>query len=165
MASPPPATPPAPGSCETTVIAAGTTLVGDVSTAGGIRVNGSVKGNLKIASTMELSGKIIGDIECVDATVSGSMVRGNVAVTNVLTIDSDTTIVGDVSAKNVDINGKIKGNLMVEERSHFQADAILVGNLISGTVIIDEGAMLKGDISITNQRTEIITVEEPEFEI
>lgn len=156
---------PSGGTGETTVIAPGTTLVGDMSTAGGLRIGGSVKGNLKVASMMELNGKVIGDIEASDAVIVGSVIRGNVTVANVLTMDGDTTIVGDVSAKNVDINGKVKGNLTVGERSHFQSNAVLVGNLMSGTVIIDEGAMLKGDISITSADTENVTVDEPDFDI
>ncbi len=155
----------AAGSSETTIIAPGTTLVGDMTTAGGLRVGGNIKGNLKVASMMELNGKVIGDIEASDAVIVGSIVRGNVTVENVLTMDADTTIIGDVSAKNVDINGKIKGNLTVEERGHFQNNAVLVGNLMSGTVIIDEGAMLKGDISITSAQTENVAVDEPEFDI
>ena len=154
-----------PATTETTIIAPGTTIVGDMTTAGGLRVGGEIKGNLKVASMMELNGKVIGDIEAADAVIIGSTVRGNVVVSNVLTMDGDTIIVGDVTAKNVDINGKIKGNLSVEERGHFQQDAVLVGNLMSGTVIIDEGAMLKGDISITSAQTENVTVDEPEFDI
>ena len=152
------------GNGETTVIAQGTTLVGDIATAGGLRVGGNIKGNVKVASMMELNGKVIGDIEASDAVIIGSIIRGNVTVSNVLTMDGDTTIIGDVSAKNVDVNGKIKGNLTVEERGHFQNNAVLVGNLMSGTVIIDEGVTLKGDISITSAQTEDVSVEDPDFD-
>ena len=150
---------------ETTVVTPGTVIVGDINTAGGLRVGGEIKGNLKVASMMELNGKVIGDIEAGDVVIVGSIVRGNVTVQNILTMDGDTTIVGDVTARSVEVNGKIKGNLTVGERAHFQGDAILVGNLISGTVIIDEGAMLKGDIAITNAQSQDISVEDPEFDI
>lgn len=152
-------------SCEATVIAPGTTVMGDIATAGSLRVGGNIKGNVKVASMMELNGKVIGDIEASDVIIVGSIIRGNVTVQNVLTMDGDTTIIGDVTAKNVDINGKIKGNLTVDERGHFQSSAVLVGNLMSGTVIIDEGAMLKGDISITSAQADCVAVDEPEFDI
>lgn len=148
-----------------TVIAKGTTVVGDITTDNGMRIGGNIKGNLQIATTLELNGKIIGDIECEDAVITASVIRGNVTARNNINMDRGTTIVGDVSAKNIQTNGKIKGNLTVEERGHFESESILVGNLISGTVIIDEGAMLKGDIAITNAQIENITVEEPEFDI
>lgn len=148
-----------------TVIAPGTVIIGDMTTAGGLRVDGEVKGNLHVHSRLELKGKIIGDIEAEDAIITTSLIRGDIKASNVITIDGGTTVVGDVSAKNVQVNGKIKGNLTVEERAHFEERATLVGNLISGTVIIDEGAMLKGDIAITNAQNENISVEEPEFDI
>ncbi len=148
-----------------TYIAPGTVVVGDINTTSDLQVLGEVKGNLKVATKLELHGKVIGDVEADEAAITGSLIRGNLTVQNLVTIDADTTIVGDVSARNAEINGKVKGNLTVDERGHFKTNATLVGNLISGTVIIDEGAMLKGDIAITNAQYEDISVEEPEFDI
>lgn len=150
---------------DVTVIAAGTTIVGDVNTAGGLKVGGDIKGNVKVATKLELTGKVIGDIEAEDAEITNSIIRGNISVKKVITVDGTSTVVGDVAAQNCKIDGKIKGNLTVEERGHFESHATLVGNLISGTVIIDEGAMLKGDIAITNAQNENISVDEPDFDI
>ncbi len=150
---------------EVTVIATGTVIIGDLSVGGGLCVNGEIKGNLKVAGMVELNGKVIGDIVASDAVIVNSRVRGNLTVGNMLSMDGNSVVAGDVVARNIDINGKIKGNLTVEERGHFQQDAVLLGNLISGTVIIDEGAMLKGDISIANMQPESIEVDESEFDI
>lgn len=160
--------PPAPaqnGVVETTVIAPGTTVMGDITTSGGLRIGGDVKGNLRVVSMMELNGKVIGDIEAADAVIVGSVIRGNVTISNSLTMDGDTTIVGDIIAKTLESDGKIKGNVSVEDRAHFQSSAVLVGNLTSGTIIIDEGAMLKGDISITSAQPEMTSDEVPSFDI
>lgn len=148
-----------------TIISEGTVIVGDVSTEGDLQVKGSIKGNVKVAGTMDLSGKVIGDVDAENVNIVCSLVRGNVKVVGSLTVDNVTTIVGDVSARSVDVNGKIKGNVTVEERSHLQSDAVVVGNLVSGTLIIDEGAMLKGDMAITNAQVGDVSVEEPDFEI
>ncbi len=160
-----PAAAPTAATGDVTVVAPGTVIVGDISTAGGLRVEGEIKGNLNVASTLELTGKIIGDIKAADAVITKSLIKGNVAVKNFVTIDGETTVVGDVSGRTSQVNGKVKGNLTVEERAHFEPRATLVGNLIAGTVIIDEGAMLKGDIAITNAQNENINVEEPDFDI
>ena len=148
-----------------TVIAAGTVIVGDITVSGGLCVNGSIKGNVKVANKLELNGKIIGDIQAEDAVITASTIKGSVITENSIDVDGETTIIGDVTARTAEINGKIKGNLTVDERGSFQSKAILVGNLVSGTVIIDEGAMLKGDISITSAQKENVTVEEPDFDI
>lgn len=154
-----------PDDASVTVIAKGTTIVGDISVSGSLRVGGNIKGNVKVGALFELNGNIIGDIEAEDAMINASVVKGDVTVANVFNMDNSSVIVGDVSARSADIDGKIKGNLTLDERGHFQSNSIIMGNLVSGTVIIDEGAMLKGDISITNAQTEDVTVEEPEIEI
>ncbi len=150
---------------EVTVIVQGTTIVGDVTTSGGLKVNGNIKGNLRVADQLELNGKVIGDIEAENVMIAGSEVKGNVTARSMLKMDNQTVVVGDVTAQNMEVNGKIKGNLSVYERGHFEKEAILVGNLVAGTVIIDEGATLKGDISITSTQTESIMVDEPSFDI
>jgi cytoskeletal protein CcmA (bactofilin family) len=149
---------------EVTVIAPGTKIVGDIEADGGLRVGGDIKGNIKVAGQLELNGKVIGDIEAQDITIVSTMVRGNVTARNLINVDKDTTIVGDVAAQNAEIDGKVKGNLTAKERAHLQADAILVGNLASGTVNIEEGAMLKGDIAITSAQSEV-DVKDFDFEI
>ena len=150
---------------EITVIAPGTKIVGDINADGGLRVGGEIKGNIQVAGKLELNGKIIGDIEAEDITVSTSMVKGNVVARSTISLDKDTTVVGDVSACNAELDGKIKGNLTVKERAHMQSDSILMGNLSSGVVNIEEGAMLRGDISITSVKSKDVTIEDLDFEI
>ena len=157
--------PPAVPSGETTVIAPGTKIVGDIEADGFLQVGGSVKGNLKVAATLDLNGRIIGDIEAQDVSVVTSMVKGNVTARETLRVDKDTTIVGDVVARNAEIDGKIKGNVTVTERAHVKSDSVLMGNLVSGTVNVEEGAMLKGDISITSMKRDSVVVEDLEFDI
>lgn len=158
------AEPKAPSS-EVTVIAPGTKIVGDIEADGGLQVGGSVKGNLKVAATLDLNGRIIGDIEAEDISVITSVVKGNVTARNMMRIDKDTTVVGDLMARNAEIDGKIKGNVTVTERAHIKADSILVGNLVSGTVNVEEGAMLKGDISIVSAQKDDLKVDDLEFDI
>lgn len=148
-----------------TVIAAGTKIVGDIDTDGALCIEGSVKGNVRVGTKLDLNGKVLGDIEAEDIEIISTAVKGNVVARNTVHMDKDTTIVGDVSAKNAEIDGKIKGNLTVSERAHIKVDSILMGNLVSGTVNIEEGAMLKGDISITNIQSENVTIVEPDFDI
>lgn len=148
-----------------TVIAAGTKIVGDIDTDGALCIEGSVKGNVRVGTKLDLNGKVLGDIEAEDIEIISTAVKGNVVARNTVHMDKDTTIVGDVTAKNAEIDGKIKGNLTVSERAHIKVDSILMGNLVSGTVNIEEGAMLKGDISITNIQSENVTIVEPDFDI
>ncbi len=164
-AAPQDTTPATPSTDAVTVIAPGTTIVGNISTLGSLTMNGDVKGDVKVAKKLILEGRIIGDVDAQEVEVIRSSIKGNVTVASEFSMDDHTVVVGDISAKNACTNGKIKGNLTVLERGHLKPSATLVGNLVAGTVIIDEGAMLKGDIAITNAQNENIVVDEPEFDI
>lgn len=135
---------------EVTIISPGTKIVGDISTNGSLQIGGDIRGNITVASTLELAGRVIGNIEAEDITISSSAVRGDIAARNSIHMDKDTTVIGDVITKTAEINGKIRGNMTVIDRAHIEADSVLVGNLVSGTVNIEDGAMLKGDVSILN---------------
>lgn len=150
---------------EVTIIAKGTKIVGDISADGGLRVGGDIKGNIHVVGKLELNGKVIGDIEAEDIIVCTSMVKGNVAARNMITLDKETTVVGDVSARTAELDGRIKGNMTVKQRAHMQTDSVLLGNLTSGTVNIEEGAMLRGDISITDMQGNDVKIDDLDFEI
>ena len=150
---------------EITIIAKGTKIVGDISADGGLRVGGEIKGNIHVVGKLELNGKVIGDIEAEDITISTSMVKGNVAARSSITIDKETTVAGDVSARNAEFDGRIKGNMTVKERAHIQTDSVLLGNLTSGIVNIEEGAMLRGDILITDSQGNEVNIDELDFDI
>ena len=150
---------------EVTIIAKGTKIVGDISADGGLHVGGEIKGNIYVVGKLELNGKVIGDIEAEDIGVTTSMVKGNVTARNSITLDKETTVVGDVSAKTAELDGRIKGNMTVKERAHIQTDSILLGNLTSGTVNIEEGAMLRGDIAITDMQGHDVSIDDLDFDI
>ena len=150
---------------EITIIAKGTKIVGDISADGGLHVGGEIKGNIHVVGKLELNGKVIGDIEAEDITISTSMVKGNVAARSSITIDKETTVAGDVSARNAEFDGRIKGNMTVKERAHIQTDSVLLGNLTSGIVNIEEGAMLRGDILITDSQGNDVKIDELDFDI
>lgn len=150
---------------ETTAIAKGTKLVGDIETSGNLKIGGSVKGNVIVNGTLSLNGQIIGDIKTKSVEIAGSVVKGNIVASDHVRVDKETTIIGNVTAREGEIGGRIKGNLSMEQRVHIQDSAILVGNLASGSVHIEEGAMLKGDVTITQGKGVSVQVEEPEFDI
>lgn len=163
-----PTTPPPLGTAgaeDVTVISATTTIVGDISVDGCLRVEGNVKGNIFVSDAFESHGKVIGNVEGNDITLQGTAIKGNVVARNAIHVDEQTTVVGDVSSPSGEFRGKIKGNVTVDGLGHFSSSAILVGNLVSGTVIIDQGAMLKGDIEITSAQDDDVTVDELEFDV
>ena len=87
-----------------------------------------VNGDLKIKGDILIYGTVLGNVECQGKvhTSKGSLVNGN------------------VNSNSAYINGKIKGDLVVEEKVVLAKFSQLKGNLISSTLTIEEGAQFDG---------------------
>lgn len=79
------------------IINAGTTVIGDLSSDGDMRIDGTVKGYLTSKARLVLgnTSKIEGDIKAVNMEVSGD-VNGNIYVSELLTVKSTAKINGDI---------------------------------------------------------------------
>ncbi|HLY96864.1 MAG TPA: polymer-forming cytoskeletal protein [Sideroxyarcus sp.] len=101
------------------LIGAGTRIEGDVHFAGGLRVDGEIKGNviadLGKPSTLVLSEKarVEGEIKVTHLVVNGTIV-GPVDASEYLELQSKARVVGDVHYKTLEIQlgGIVEGRLI-----------------------------------------------------
>ena len=86
------------------IIAAGTTINGDLKTDGVIRLNGALKGNLETAEKLVLghNGKVEGDIKCKNADIEGTIV-GTLNVQELLSLKRSANIQGDIITKQLSV--------------------------------------------------------------
>ena len=79
------------------LIGNGTKIVGDITSAGDVRIDGHLLGNLIIAGKFVLgvSGMVEGNITCVNAELSGE-VKGTVNVSEILSLKNTSKINGDI---------------------------------------------------------------------
>ncbi len=82
----------------------GTELKGDILTTGDIRIDGLITGRLQIKGKLVLgpTGKIMGDIDCLQADLFGE-VKGNIVCTEALILKSTAKIFGDISTNKIAI--------------------------------------------------------------
>ena len=97
----------------TTLIGAGTTLKGDISSNNDLRIDGTVIGNINCAA------KIV--------------------------IGSSGVVEGDISGKQVDIVGKITGNIRSKELLQLRGNCLVEGNLYSGKIKLEPTATFNGE--------------------
>lgn len=131
-----------------TVIAAGTTFFGDIRAEGDVEVLGKVKGNLEATGNVRITGKVLGDVKGEAVVLSGCAVQGNVTSTSSVTVDETAMIVGDVLATDFESAGKVKGNIQIARAAIFFPTAILAGNVMAGTIMMNQGARIQGAIRI-----------------
>lgn len=132
-------------------IAAGTMIVGDIHSKGDLAIYGDVQGNIETSGNVAMGGKVIGNITGRDIAFGKSSVKGNLKATGNVQLDGKSVLMGDIEAKSVSSNGRIKGNLVIEGKAHFLPETILMGNVCAGSLSIEEGARIKGDVSTSSQ--------------
>jgi len=115
-----------------TLIGAGTTIVGDLESNGDIRIDGILKGNLKGKAKIIIGtdGVVEGDIAGFQADIMGH-VTGNIRVQELLYLHGKTEVHGDIYAGKLQVeptavfNGKCHmGGASVVELKNEVANAV-----------------------------------------
>jgi len=98
------------------LIGAGTSLTGDVTFSGGLRVDGEIKGNVRSADDQPAT----------------------------LVISEHARIEGDISVSHLVINGTVIGPVHSSEFLELQAKARVTGDLEYSTIEMHLGAIVQG---------------------
>ena len=112
----------------TTLIDKDIVISGDTTYKGGIRIDGKIKGNLKVH----------GD--------EGSL----------LIMGYGSKITGDVEVEKAIINGEINGNVKCHDYLELNTNAIVNGSIEYDIIEVQEGAKITGDLKFikNNKKTE-----------
>ena len=86
------------------IISAGTTLTGDISSTGDIRIDGMLKGNIQCTAKVVIgsNGVVEGDITGQQADIMGK-VNGTVRVKELLQLKGGSTVTGNLHAAKLQI--------------------------------------------------------------
>ena len=77
--------------------------------------------------------------------------EGNITSSGKLTVGAHATVVGDIRAGFVTIQGAVEGNVLAAERCALQAGASLHGDIESPRLAMDENASFVGSATITGR--------------
>jgi len=98
--------------------------------------NGSeFKGEFKINGLLRIDGKFQGTIE-----TEGKVLIGQTG--EALT---------DIKARNVVVGGLVKGNILATERVTFLSSGKIIGNIITPSIIMEEGVTFEGKCIINKK--------------
>jgi cytoskeletal protein CcmA (bactofilin family) len=93
-----------------------------------------IKGELSGSEDLYLDGQVEGSI----------LLKGNN-----LTIGPNGQVKANVDAKGITVQGKLEGNCQASERMDLRKSAIVLGDVTTKRIAIEEGAYLKGKVEIT----------------
>lgn len=92
-----------------------------------------IKGVIKFQSDLFIDGKVEGEI----------ISPGN------LTLGVHAEVHGEISTKSIIVHGKAYANITVEERCELKAGSLLMGDLKSARLVIEDGATFIGKSEVT----------------
>ena len=97
-----------------------------------INIEAGIEGNVKFSGpvNLRLNGKFEGELE-----TRGTLIIGEKADVKAKILKGDT----------ITIAGRVKGDIISSKRLELAATARVIGNIETPLLLINEGAMLKGD--------------------
>ena len=133
-----------PLSDEVSNITAGMTIQGDIKSQGSLDLVGTVHGNINIAGKMSITGVIEGNSQAAEIYAESAKITGEVRSMGSVKVGQETVIIGNVYATSAVIAGAIKGDIDVHGPVVLDTTAIVMGNIKSKSVQINNGAVIEG---------------------
>lgn len=100
------------------------------------------------------AGTIIdGNIECQGDIRFDGVLTGNLSTKGKLVIGANGDIKGDIICANCDIEGNVEGKIAVSELLSFKATARFIGDIVTGKLAIEPGAIFSGKCSMKDRFT------------
>jgi len=96
---------------EINIINAGTSIIGDLSSEGDLRIDGIVKGSITVKTKLVLgpSSKVDGNVIAANCDVQG-IVNGNLNIEDLLTVKATAKILGDITSQKLVIESGAEFN-------------------------------------------------------
>lgn len=113
-----------------TLIGVTTEMKGDITFAGGLRIDGKIKGNITARADDN----------------------------STLVLSENALVTGDVSVPHMIVNGKIKGNVRSAERLELQPKAEINGDVTYKVLEIAAGAQLNGTMTRINEKADVVSL-------
>ena len=129
---------------EVSVIMESMIINGNMETEGSLDVRGSIVGNVEALGKLNITGSIQGDSSAADIFAEGAKITGEVKSMGAIKIGQSTTIIGNVFATSAVVAGAVKGDIDVKGPVILDSTAIVLGNIKSKAVQINNGAVIEG---------------------
>ncbi|MBE6902110.1 MAG: polymer-forming cytoskeletal protein [Ruminococcaceae bacterium] len=134
---------------EVTVISKNTVIDGNIRSLANMQVDGNIKGNVETTRDIDMTGKIVGDVTCNNASMNSAAMQGNISIKGKMRMDRDTILIGDLTSQYADVNGRIRGKLEIAGKAELKRDAIVFGDINASTIAVTDGAIIQGYVNTT----------------
>lgn len=134
----------AEGVNEVGVIPTGMTVVGNITSNGSLDIMGTVKGNVTVAGKLNITGNVEGDSKAEEVFADGARIIGEICSNGTIKVGQSSVIKGNLSASSAVLAGAVKGDIDVKGPVILDSTAIIMGNIKSKSIQINNGAAIEG---------------------
>lgn len=128
----------------TTYITKSTKITGDVETEGSIDIIGSVVGNVVCRGKLVIGGTVQGNVRANEVYANAARIEGDVICEGSAKIGVGSVIIGKVEGASAVIAGAVNGDIDVQGPVIVDSTAVIMGNIKSKSVQINNGAVIEG---------------------
>lgn len=133
-----------PADEETATITKGTEIAGNIKTTGSLDVLGTIEGDIACKGKLVISGAVKGKSEASEIFTDSANVTGDMVSTGSIKIGVGSVIVGNLNASSAVIAGAVKGDIDVNGPVIIDSTAVIMGNVKSRSVQVNNGAIMEG---------------------
>lgn len=129
---------------ETSVLTESMIINGNIATEGALDVRGSIVGNIEALGKLNITGVIQGNSQAAEVYAEGARITGELRSSGSIKVGQSTIIIGNVYANSAVIAGAVKGDIDVRGPVILDSSAIVMGDIKSKSVQINNGAVIEG---------------------
>lgn len=108
-------------------------------------------GAARVGATLSFKGELAGDEDLVvDGELEGNIELGS----SRLTVGPEGRVQADIRAREIIVQGNVRGKLRATDRLQITRTGNVVGELVAGRIVIEDGAYFKGSIDIQKPEEE-----------
>lgn len=129
---------------EVAIITEGTSLTGNMASTGSIEIRGKVDGNVQCNGKLTVTGTIKGNSTSAEFFADAAKIEGEISTEGTVKIGIGSVVIGNITATSAVIAGAIKGDIDVQGPVVVDTSAVVMGNIKSRSVQINNGAVIEG---------------------
>lgn len=129
---------------EVSVLTESMIINGNIATEGALDVRGSIVGNVEALGKLNITGAIQGNSQAAEIYAEGAKITGELRSNGSIKIGQSSVVIGNIFANSAVIAGAVKGDIDVKGPVILDSSAIVMGDIKSKSVQINNGAVIEG---------------------
>lgn len=129
---------------EVSVLTESMVINGNIATEGALDVRGCIIGNVEALGKLNITGEIQGNSQGSEIYTEGARITGELRSQGSIKVGQNAVILGNIFATSAVIAGAVRGDLDVKGPVILDSSAIVMGDIKSKSVQINNGAVVEG---------------------